>query len=446
MSAQRNHTVDVVRLFSVAVVVVFHGFIYQAAKTPSGIEMVQWAPPRWVFWLSWVLMSMPAFFVCGGFANALIVDKMRERGTGFAHYLANRGRRLTGGLAMFVAVFAVVFTVLALVWDVDAAMRLSAELMFLLWFLSVYLVIVLFAPVLVRLHDRFGAWVLVVLAVGIIIVDRQIFSTGPDPVGQFNMLLVWPFCHQLGIGYERGWFRTGPVWRTWASLGGGVATIVVLIWHFGYPESAVGFANMPLANHIPPTLAMAALGLAQAAGMGLVDRWGVLANLPPRLGAFVARVNAVMMTVYLWHVPCIVAGGAALLAISLAAPAWSSLLLSKPMIVAAGMAVVWFVVPWLAWVEYTLIPPLGVRQDRTWALIAFALMIVGSMLVWHHGTVIHPKSLPATFGVFAILAGQVVMARASRPAGVTRDDADSLKPRRRPKRETPAPPEGDAGV
>ena len=71
-------------------------------------------------------MSMPLFFACGGLANALIVDKMRRRGTGFSHYLANRGRRLTGGLTLFEMVVAVIATVAAWVgairrWPLNSA-------------------------------------------------------------------------------------------------------------------------------------------------------------------------------------------------------------------------------------------------------------------------------------------------------------------------------------
>lgn len=424
----RNHTVDVARALSVAIVVVFHGFIYQARMTPGGLEVVSWSPPRFVFWLSWLLMAMPMFFVCGGFANALIVDKMHQRGTGFAHYLANRGRRLTGGLVIFITFFAVVATIVAWTWNLPLAVQLSSSLMHLLWFISVYLVIVLFAPFLVRLHDRFGGWVMVVLVVGIVLVDRAIIGQGNMDVGQINMFLVWPLCHQLGIAYQRGWFRTGPLWRTWLALVAGAAGIVVLITHFGYPESAVGFGNMPVANHIPPTLAMALLGVSQAALLGLVERSGVLARLPERTEQRLARVNALMMTVYLWHVPCLVIGGGILIGLSMLVPALSSFFLAQPVVVAVGFLLVAVICPLVGLAEYKLIPQLGVRQDRDLALLAFCLTIVGCMLVWHFGTVFHPATFSSSIGVLAVWLGAFTMAEASRPIGVAKDGDDRLKP------------------
>lgn len=441
LEPERNTTIDVARAFSVLVVVLFHGLIVQASVGPDGALRAElWAPPTWVWGLSWLLMSMPLFFACGGFANALIVDKMRRRGTGFSHYLANRGRRLTGGLTLFVTVFAVIATVAAWVGYPGPAAELSRSLMFLLWFISVYLVIVLFAPLMVRLHDRFGAWVIVVMVLGIVVVDRAWIGFGRNDIGQINMFLVWPLCHQLGIGYQRGWFREGPVHRTWALLLAAAFAIAVLIAFFGYPASAVGFANAPRANHLPPTLAMALLAVAQVAVLGLVERSGVVADLSSRAGGRLAKLSALMVTVYLWHVPCLLIGGAALLLGATALPMAAPMLLSQATVLGVGAALILVLVPLIGLVEYRLIPPLGTSQDRHLALLSYVLMIAGAMLVWNHGTVLHPAQLGSTVGVLAIWAGTWTMVRASRPAGVPRSSEDLLKPLRG----VSTPPDGDS--
>lgn len=428
---RRNHAIDVARALSVLVVVVFHGFIYKASLKPDGtLEAGLWTPPTWVWALSWLLMSMPLFFACGGFSNALIVDKMQRRGTGFSHYLANRGRRLTGGLTLFVTFFAVIATVAAWAGYGLLAAELSRSLMFLLWFISVYLVIVLFAPLMVVLHDRFGAWVIVVMLLGIVVVDRAWLGFGRNDIGQINMFLVWPLCHQLGIGYQRGWFREGPVRRTWAVLFAAAAAIAVLIFFFGYPASAVGFANAPLANHMPPTLAMALLGVGQTAVMGLVERAGVFDALSGRAEAGLSRLSALAMTVYLWHVPCLLVGGAGLILLARLMPAAAPVLLSQVTVLAVGMVLISVLVPLIGLVEYRLIPPLGTVQDRYLALLSFVLMIAGAMLVWTHGTVVHPLQVGSSLGVLTVWAGAWTMVRASRPAGVARVADDALKPAR----------------
>ncbi|MHA6508708.1 acyltransferase family protein [Tessaracoccus sp. Y1736] len=427
----RNTTIDVARAFSVFVVVLFHGLIFQASVGPDGaLQAELWAPPTWVWGLSWLLMSMPLFFACGGFANALIVDKMRRRGTGFSHYLANRGRRLTGGLTLFVTVFAVIATVAAWVGYPALAAELSRSLMFLLWFISVYLVIVLFAPLMVRLHDRFGAWVIVAMLLGIVVVDRAWIGFGRNDIGQINMFLVWPLCHQLGIGYQRGWFREGPARRTWALLLAAAVAIAVLIAFFGYPASAVGFANAPRANHLPPTLAMALLGVAQVAALGLVERSGAFARLSPQAEARLAKLSALMMTVYLWHGPCLLIGAAALLLAAMVLPLAAPVLLAQATVLGVGVVLILVLVPLIGLVEYRLIPPLGTSQDRYLALLSYVLMIAGAMLVWRHGTVLHPAYPGSALGVVAIWAGTWTMVRASRPVGVARSADDLLKPQR----------------
>lgn len=114
-------------------------------------------------------------------------------------------------------------------------------------------------------------------------VDAAAFSVGSNEVRYLNLLTVWPLCHQLGIAYHRGWFRQGPAWVPWLVLAGSAATIPVLIFGFGYPGSSIGLGDIPIANVLPPTVAMIVLGCGQTALLGLLQRAGVAATLPPRV-------------------------------------------------------------------------------------------------------------------------------------------------------------------
>lgn len=396
------------------VVIVFHGFIYQAKLTPDGLKVVGWAPPAWVFALTWVLMAIPMFFICGGFANALAIHKVRTRGLGLAHYFANRGRRLTGGLMLYIVCFTVVASLLAWVYDAASAVQFSLWVMRLLWFLTVYLAVIMLAPMMVFLHDRFGIWVMVVLMGLIAVVDR--WALVGNPLGQLNMLLVWALCHQFGIAYQRGWFRHGPIWQTWIATVCGAAGVVVLIFGLGYPSSAVVFANMPVANHLPPTLAMAFLGLFQAGMLGLVERSQVLQTVPKRVASAVSYVNALVMTIYLWHVPCLVIGGGVLLGISLLYAPASGLLLSSPMVVAAGMVLVVLLCPLIVRLEVKLIPPLGSHPDRILAVVGMVLLLAGTQVARAVGLVLHPSSLGGLWVLGLVLLGCQVLAWGADPA------------------------------
>ncbi len=409
----RNHVIDVARACSVLVVVVFHTLLYRIELTEAGPTLVPWAAPTWLYPLSWVLMIMPLFFVAGGFAHTLTVDRMRREGSGPAHYLASRGRRLVGPLVVFVSFCAVISSLAAWAGWLDAASELSRLLMQLLWFITVYLGIVVAAPVAVRLHDRFGAVPMVVLALLAAGVDAWSFAADRYELRNLNMALVWPLVHQFGIAYQRGWWRRGPVWVAWASVLAGSALVALLVFGFGYPPSSVGFADLPIANIQPPTLAMAALALAQCGALALVERSGVLASLPPRVERVLGVVNAVMVSVYLWHIPCIGLAGGALALVALTFPGAAPVLLSPAVLAPASLAVVALVVPLLGRLELRLIPPLGPRQDLPLAALAFAVLGLGTLLVWQTGTVVHPGRPASTLGVALVMLGAWLMVRAA---------------------------------
>ena len=50
---------------------------------------------------------VPVFFVAGGFAHALVVDRWRATGASYGGYLAGRGHRLVGPLLLGIAAFIV---------------------------------------------------------------------------------------------------------------------------------------------------------------------------------------------------------------------------------------------------------------------------------------------------------------------------------------------------
>ena len=409
----RNHVIDVARACSVLVVVVFHTLLYRIELTDAGPTLVPWAAPTWLYPLTWVLMIMPLFFVAGGFAHTLTIDRMRREGDSPAQYLASRGRRFVGPLVVFVSFCAVVFSLAAWTGALDAASELSRLLMQLLWFVTVYLGIVVVAPVAVRLHDRFGVRPMLVLAALAAAVDAWSFATGRWELRNLNMALVWPLVHQFGIAYQRGWWRRGPVWAAWASVVAGAALVALLVFGFGYPPTSVGFADLPIANIQPPTLAMAALALAQCGVLALVERSGVLNSVPERAAEALGVLNAVMVSVYLWHIPCIALAGGVLTLIAIMVPAAAPFLLSPAVLAPASLVAVGLIVPALGRLELRLIPPLGPRQDLTLAVLAFGVLGFGTLLVWQAGTVVHWHRPGSTLGVVMVLVGAWLMVRAA---------------------------------
>ncbi len=409
----RNHVIDAARAASIVVVVAFHGLLYQIQLVDGRPVVVPWAAPATFYPFTWVLMVIPLFFVAGGFAHGLLVDRMRREGTAYGSFLANRGRRLVGPVVSFVTVCALIASAAAWAGWLDAASELSRQIAQLLWFITVYLFIVALAPWAVALHDRFGAWVLVAPVAAALAVDAWSFASGDVGVRNLNMVLVWPVVHQFGIAYHRGWWRDGPAWRAWASVAAGVGLIAGLVFGLGYPPTSVGFADLPFANVQPPTTAMVALALAQCGVLGLVERSGVLARVSPRVEGVLGVVNALTVTVYLWHIPVIFVAGGLLLGVAWAWPAAASVALSQASVVVLSLMLVAVVAPGIGRLDLALIPPLGERQDARVAVAAYAVLFVGTLLVWQAGMAVHPARPVSTAGVLAIWVGAALMAYAS---------------------------------
>lgn len=409
----RNHLIDVARVASVLVVVVFHGLLYQIGVVDGSPTVIPWGPDyRW--WIaSWFFMIMPVFFVAGGYAHAVSVDSLARRGESYAHYLANRGRRLVGPLVVFLGASTLVSSVAAWTMDAGRAIELSRQFAQLLWFIAVYLIIVAAAPWLVRAHDRWGAAVPVPFLVAAIAIDAWSFAVGDHEVRYWNLLTVWPLCHQLGIAYQRGWFRRGPMWRPLLAVLAAAVTIPLLIRYVGYPLSAVGLATIPIANVQPPTVAMAVLGLAQAGALGLLERAGVLRTFGPRAERLVAVAGALLMTTYLWHIPCILLAGALLFGVSRLVPDATGLLLSQPSVVVVTLAIIVALVPLIGRLDLRLIPRLGVRPRVRPTVTAFAVLTAGVGIVWRNGTTLHPAAPWSVLGLLAFFAGAVLLARAA---------------------------------
>ncbi|HVK45004.1 MAG TPA: acyltransferase family protein [Micropruina sp.] len=421
---RRNHLIDLARALSVLVVVTFHCLLYQIVVVDGQPTMVPWAPqPHAAWWTaSWFIMIIPLFFIAGGFANALVVDKLHGQGRGYTFYLASRALRLVGPLVLFVGFATVVSTVGAWVGPAGVSVGLSVQFAQLLWFIAIYLVIVAVAPFMVTLQDRRPWLPLVVLAVLAAAVDAWSFAVGDPQVRYVNLLTVWPFCHQLGIAYHRGWFRRGPLWIPVAVIAVAAATIAVLVFSVGYPGSAIGLGDIPIANVLPPTAAMAVLGGAQVAVLGLLERAGVAARLPRRAERGLATANALAVTTYLWHIPCIVIAGGLLLAVCRVLPGSTAVLLSQLAVVLVTYLVLALLVPLIGRLEYALIPRLA-QNPGPGVVPAYLLLMIGTGMIWRYGTVLHPSQPASAVGLLLLGTAMAWLVRAAGASPRTSVDA-----------------------
>ncbi len=332
--ASRDRVVDFLRAASICAVVVGHwtiGIVWWqdgVLRTTSAIGVTSW------LWLAtWVLQVMPIFFFVGGFSNMVALDAARRRGETDGSFIRSRAMRLLRPSLVFFAVWGTIDVAMHLL-DVGAATgpRLVGDTTLLrlflppgatlpfgpLWFLGIYLIVVALAPWMIALHRRFRWRVPIVLVLGAACADVIGFQGGLSPVRWCNVAFVLLLPHQLGFFYADGTFDRAPRAALWGMVAAGLGGLLVLtnppLWKlFGdvrfdwfpgigaYPKSLLGTDVELVSNAYPPTLCFLLGGIWTIGAVMLarpfLQRW--LQGRRPWKATI--AVNAVIMTLFLWH-------------------------------------------------------------------------------------------------------------------------------------------------
>ncbi|HTL42006.1 MAG TPA: acyltransferase [Pseudolysinimonas sp.] len=328
--SKRDLTLDLARVFCVLLVVVIHLLMVGVdTNAPGGglalvrpLEAQPWFPLA-----TWFGQIMPLFFVVGGFASMTAWRSLQRRGGGAEEYVRSRILRLvqpTFPLFVFYSVvisagLVIVATTGALGFEVLDGVFIGAGSP--LWFIAAYAICQSLVPVLARLHAAAPKRTLLVLLLGVIVVDVIRYSTADLGLtsywlGLINLLFVWPLVQQIGFWYADGFFDR-PLWQ--------LAVIALIALGMLWPLTAFGpyDVNM-LVNLNPPTLPLVFLGVAQAAVLRMLRR-PLSALMRTRvMRGIVFAVGTRLMTVYLWHLPVIIALAGVALLIPGASPAPAS--------------------------------------------------------------------------------------------------------------------------
>lgn len=298
-TARRDHFIDLLRVAGMALVVLQHWTIpvldYEDGRLTTGNALS--TPGVWV--VTWLSQVMPLVFFAGGAANAIGFTRARRAGTAAPAWQAVRLRRLAWPLLPLAAVWIPLPQLLLSLGvpaqPLEVGARLTGQL---LWFLAVYLLAVVATPYALRLHERHGRRVPVVLALGAVVTDVARFSTGLDALGYVNVVFVWLAVHQLGFFYAEGRLRGAGLLAA-----GGFGAAALLVAYGPYPGSMIGLPGAEVSNMAPPTLAMLAVGFGQI-GLAVLLR-PALMRLP--LARLLDWAGPRVMTVYLWHMPALFA-------------------------------------------------------------------------------------------------------------------------------------------
>jgi fucose 4-O-acetylase-like acetyltransferase len=306
----RDRYVDFLRAFSIAVVVFGHwlvAVVFWKGGELSGDSALDLLPGTRM--LSWVLQVMPLFFFVGGFSHYKTVHALARSGGDYLDFLDGRVTRLMRPTAVFVVVWLALAPVLnrSLGLSQDALTAATQLVGVPLWFLVVYLAVVAVAPVMLRLHHRFGPLAIFTMAAGVALVDVARLAWGVPHIGLLNFALVWLFAHQLGFFYADGTFeRLGP--RLFAAMAlAGIAALMLLTTLGPYSVSMVGVTDGKTSNNSPPSVCLIALTV-WLVGLAMLLRPPVTRWLQRRkVWSAVIGLNSVIMTAFLWHFTALIA-------------------------------------------------------------------------------------------------------------------------------------------
>jgi len=304
---ERNRYVDFLRALSIVAVVVGHWLVaapYMQGGAVVGGHLLGILP--WTQWLTWLFQVMPLFFLVGGYSNGVSWAATRRKGGSYSGWYTGRLQRLIYPVLPLFAIwtgFALTGTALGVSREV---VKLAAQLALVpVWFLSVYLMVSALVPLSHAVWRRLGMASVWALVAGAVAIDVASIHFGVPYINFANFGFVWLAVHQLGYAWEEGRFeaRVRP-----ALLGAaGLAALLALVKYGPYPVAMIGVPGSELSNSMPPTIALLALGCAQAGLALLLEPLGrrMLARLNVWTG--VVLVNGMIMTIYLWHLTAFVA-------------------------------------------------------------------------------------------------------------------------------------------
>jgi fucose 4-O-acetylase-like acetyltransferase len=299
--ATRDRAIDVIRIVSLVGVVVGHTvmatselrddvFIWSNLLTASPLFQA----------LTWVFQIMPLFFFAGVAASV-----ETWQGTSWGNWLMRRCTRLYRPVFYYLAFWAVTLMLARRVLPEHVYEPIAGISIQLLWFLGAYVLVLAAVPLLSRITTtgRLAGAVVGGYATIAVVDTIRINVDGWSTLGYLNMA-VWLIPGALAVAYRRNLLTSHAGLAVAATM---FAVNVALVAFGPYELSLVGLETQQLKNMTPPSLLlgghaimMCALAFAIAPA---IARWA----RRPRVWWWVTIGNTGAMTLYLWHLPPLLA-------------------------------------------------------------------------------------------------------------------------------------------
>jgi peptidoglycan/LPS O-acetylase OafA/YrhL len=303
---ERNRYVDFLRSVSILVVIIGHWMIATAYVVDG--EMIAGhllAGRPELHWLTWLFQVMPIFFIVGGYSNAVSLESAKRKGIGYAGWLSARLNRLVAPLLVLLVAWAAIAMVMSLLGArAEVIQTVSQAALIPTWFLAIYIVVVILAPLAYTFWRRFGFTSFLVFVAGAALMDVAFFVADMQWLGWTNYLWVWLAVHHLGFAWRDD--RLGRVAKRLLFSAVGFGALWLLTSYGPYPLAMVGSPDPELSNTLPPKITLLALGIFQFGLLLALEEPMRRALNGLRLWTATVLINSMIMTVYLWHITVMV--------------------------------------------------------------------------------------------------------------------------------------------
>ncbi len=303
---ERNRYVDFLRSISIMVVIIGHWLIATAYVVNGEMDAGHLLAGRpELHWLTWLFQVMPIFFIVGGYSNAVSLESSKRKGVGYAGWLSARLNRLVAPFLVLLIAWAVIaIAMTALGARAEVTQYVSQAALIPTWFLAIYIVVVILAPLAYEIWKKFGFPSFLIFVAGAAITDFAFFALDMQWLGWTNYLWVWLAVHHLGFAWRDD--RLGRVVKRLLFSAAGFAALWLLVFEGPYPLAMVGSPDPGLSNTLPPKMTLIALGVFQFGLLLALEQPMRRALNGLRLWTATVLINSMIMTVYLWHITVMV--------------------------------------------------------------------------------------------------------------------------------------------
>ena len=260
--------------------------------------------------VTWFTAGMSLFFFSMGFNNLIAWYSNVGRDGSQWNYLVDRINTLLGPVIVWIFSSTIILNLLSrsenfpnyLTTSEDGIMQSIEFILWPLWLVSIYLVMVLFAPFTIYLHKKYPYATVLSLITLTILIDNIDFSLNLSYLKLFNYLFFWIVVHQIGYFFADGKIQklNLNVFRYIT-----VFTYGYLFYQMSVSESYLSLASYRLTslnNEDPPTTVylIASIGLICLflSVKNIIEK--ILSN--QKIWLIISHIHSNIYTVYLWHI------------------------------------------------------------------------------------------------------------------------------------------------